>query len=34
VTGVEGETIAFDVYAKTEEGRSIAKGGLRFRWLG
>ncbi|MQA91182.1 MAG: dehydratase [Gemmatimonas sp.] len=38
VTAVEGdddgETIAFDLYARTDEGRQIARGSLRFRWLG
>jgi acyl dehydratase len=35
VEGVEsGQSISFDVFARTEEGRQIAKGTLRFRWLG
>jgi len=38
VTAVEAhaddQTITFDLHARTHEGRQIAKGTLRFRWLG
>ena len=38
VTAVEREgdheVVSFDVYARTTEGRQIAKGKMRFRWVG